>query len=136
MSNVFKRFHTPTGQEYKDNLAYLNTDLTKYMMNEKHVPKRYLYIYVVPILARMEKVHDQIKKAERIYPDSLELVGIKKDAWQDTIDALNDVVEAIQRMILVLNSDLNKLDQIGDRINYEFSLLTGMRDGVRLQAPR
>jgi hypothetical protein len=136
MSNVFRRFHTTTGNEYWDNAIEIEIALTRFLMNEKNVPKGYRYIYTVPILNTLHRMQDWIVTATTIYPagkNAEKLLEDKKNAFLKAICACEAVIQGIQRMTFVLSIDLNKLDDLGNRLMKESALLRNARKNSRVQ---
>ena len=124
MSNVFKRFHTPTGNEYWDTAMEIERQLMRFLLNQKNFPKRYLYIYVIPTKNDLQTMQNAIVEAHTIYPSDPELVCQKKDAFSRAIIACEQIIQDIQRAILALPSiDVNKLDGLGELLLKESGLI-------------
>jgi len=134
MSNVFSRYHKPTGNEYWENALEIEKELTPFLMNTKNIPKRYLYIYAVPTMRDVQKLQNAIVEANTIYPTTDELVTQKKAAYYRAIIANEQIIQDLQRIILILNVDANKLERIGNMLIKESSLLRDCRKKVKLQS--
>ena len=134
MSGVFRRWHEPTGNEFWDNAIELEISLTRFLMNEKFLPKKYRYIYAKPILDTVRRMWVHIVAATSIYPKTPELLKEKRDELKKAIFANETVIQEIQRMVLVLPIDVNKTDEIGDKLVRESALLRSARKNSRLQS--
>lgn len=133
MSNVFRRFHQPTGVEYWDNAMEIEIGLTRFLLNDKNVPKRYLYIYVVPTLNTLGRMWDWIVAAYTTYPTTPELLKKKQMSLHNALCGNEAVIQRIQRMIYVLPIDLNKLDGLGELLDKESALLRNALKNCKLQ---
>jgi hypothetical protein len=137
MSNVFSRFHRPTGYEYWDNAVEIEIALTRFLMNEKNVPKKYRYVYAIPILNSIRRLQRQIVEAYTTYPTTPERLAKRKALQQDAINTNEVIIQEIQRMILVLSQiDANKLDDIGNRLMRESALLRGWRKSAKIETDK
>ena len=133
MSNVFRRLRTNTGNEYWDIAMQLETELTRFLTNPKNVPKKYLYIYVVPTMGTLHKMQDAMSAAHTIFPTTPELVEQKKAAYLQAIIHCEQVIQSLQRMVQTLPIDVDKLDKIGELLVRESAILRQMRKNTKLQ---
>lgn len=137
MSNVFRRYREPTGIEFWDNAVEIDKELFQFLNNEKNVPKRYRYMFTVPIVNLMGREWDWIVTAQSLFPegkDAERILEKKKDAFQNAVNANEAVIQALQRMIFKLPSlDINKLDRLGDKLVYESNLLRAAKNGCKIQ---
>lgn len=137
MSNVFRRFHKPTGTEYFDNAMALGIELYRVMTHEKIVPKSRRFIYTIPILNMFSREWTWIGIAFDTYPagnNAQELLAKKKKAFQKAIDANESIIRAIQQMVITHKEiDIDRLDNLGDLLLLESSLLKKARDNSRVQ---
>ncbi len=133
MSSVFRRNHEPTGLEFWDNAQEIEIFLTRFLMNEKNVPKKYRYVYAIPILESVRSLQKHIVAANTIYPTDEAELDKRKDEQQKAINANEIVIQEIQRMVLVLPIDVDKLDDVGGRLLRESALLRAWRKSSKLQ---
>ena len=68
MSNVYKRLRGETETQFIMNALELQTQLTKYCVKEKFVPKKYRLLIGVPIINKVDELVDNITFANSIYP--------------------------------------------------------------------
>lgn len=137
MSNVFRRFHKPTGTEYFDNATALGVELYRVMTHEKIVPKSRRFFYTIPILNMFSREWTWIGIAFDTYPagnNAQELLAKKKKAFQKAIDANESIIRAIQQMVITHKEiDIDRLDNLGDLLLKESSLLKKAKENSRVQ---
>ena len=112
----------------------IERQLMKFLLSQKNFPKRYLYIYVIPTKNDLQTMQYAIVEAHTIYPVTPELVEQKKAAFMRAIIACEQIIQDIQRAVLTLPIDVNKLDVLGDLLVKESGLLRECRKKVKLQS--
>lgn len=134
MSNVFSRFHTPTGNEFYDKGIIIERELVRLCMNERIVPKKYRYVYGIPIINHAHRLMDYISAEMTLYPTSEELVERKKNIWQDAIICCEQIIRKIQTMIYDLpTADPYKFENVGKLLIEESKILRECRKNTKLQ---
>ena len=137
MSNVFRRFHKPTGTEYFDNAAMLGIELYRVLTHEKVVPKSRRFIYTIPIFNIYQREWMWVGLAFDTYPagnDAQELLAKKKKAFQKAIDANEAIIRSIQQMVITHKEiDIDRLNNLGDLLVKESNLLRKAKDAARIQ---
>ncbi len=137
MSNVFRRYHKPTGTEYFDNAVILGTELYRVLTHEKIVPKSRRFIYTIPIFNIYQREFMWIGIAFDTYPAGNEaqaLLTKKKKAFQKAIDANESIIRAIQQMVITHKEiDIDRLDNLGELLVKESNLLKKAKDAARIQ---
>ena len=111
----------------------IEKQLMRFLLNQKNFPKRYLYIYVIPTKNDLQAMQNAIVEAHTVYPSSEDLLERKKEAFTRAIIACEQVIQDIQRAVLSLPIDVNKLDNLGELLTKESSLLRECRRKVKLQ---
>ena len=137
MSNVFRRFHKPTGTEYFDNAAMLGIELYRVLTHEKIVPKSRRFIYTIPIFNIYQREWMWVGIAFDTYPAGNEaqaLLEKKKKAFQKAIDANESIIRALQQMVITHKEiDIDRLDNLGELLTKESNLLRKAKDAARIQ---
>ena len=137
MSNVFRRFHKPTGIEYFDNGAALGVELYRVLTHEKIVPKSRRFIYTIPIFNIYQREWMWIGLAFDTYPagnDAQALLEKKKKAFQNAIDANEAIIRALQQMVITHKEiDIDRLNNLGELLVKESNLLRKAKDSSRIQ---
>lgn len=133
MSNVFRRNQKSTGLEFWDNAQEIEIFLTRFLMNEKNVPKKYRYVYSIPILNSVRVLQRYIVAANTIYPVDETELNRRREEQQKAINANEVIIQEIQRMVLVLPIDVDKLDMVGQRLLRESALLRAWRKSSKIK---
>ena len=99
MSNVLKRKRAVSDAEFIHNAQNIRTELTRLVMNEKVIPKRYRYVYSVPII---DLCRELIKNAVTYYNCNGEddktffLYNRKKEALYNMRDCCDNILSELQ----------------------------------------
>jgi len=139
MSNVFRRYHSKTGNEFYDNLTEIGILLTRFLTNEKNVPKSQRFIYTIPIINLIDRESDWVTTAYNIYPAGKraeKLLADKQDAYLKAKNVNDAIIQRLQNMIFRLNMDPNRLEEIGRRLMEESAMLAEARNKCRIQPER
>lgn len=127
MSEVYKRFRGTTGTQFEITALELQTEITKYCVNEKYVPKKWRLLIGIPLVNKVDELVDNISFANSIYLT-------KNSAKEDVELRLRYQVKAIancyqlQNLIIKLENTVDKvtiksLDKIIDLLCVERNLL-------------
>lgn len=130
-------FHTAT--ELRD-------DMTRFLMREKNVPKKYRAIATYPIIECFEELFDLIRQANRIYTDTEEKVAERRVIQKKCLYKVDEIYWLLQRTVGLLWKDKlrskvqtaeqdrlkNALNDFATRLSREEELLTGWRNGTQL----
>ena len=68
MSNVYARNRKETSMQFFVNALELQVEITKYVMKEKVLPKKWRYAIGYPLITRVDELVDNITYANSIYP--------------------------------------------------------------------
>lgn len=137
MSNVFRRFRKPTGLEFWDNAVEISKMLTRFVMNEKNVPKRYTYVFAHPLIEDCRNLRHAIVKANSVYPVNEHELERRKDFQQDAINANEIIIQDVQDMIDILPGiDADKLNELGERLSLESTLLRAWKKSSKVLADK
>ena len=79
MSNVFTRNRNETELTFLINGQNLQIELTKYIMKEKFLPKKWRYIVGQNIISKVDELMDNIIAANSIYPVTENELEIRKN---------------------------------------------------------
>lgn len=136
MSNVFRRNRKPTGLEYYDTMVQITEKVTRFAMNEKSVPKKYRYVYAIPLIGILHRLRTAITNANTTFPVNERMLEKRREYQMEAICANEDIIQAIQAMVDVLPLDLDKLNEIGDLLTKESALLRAWRKKAKVQQER
>lgn len=134
MSNVYKRLRGETETQFIMNALELQTQLTKYCVKEKFVPKKYRLLIGVPIINKVDELVDNITFANSIYPTN-ELEFQQRKEYQ--IKAIANCFQ-LQNYIVKLEKTIDSvtissLESIIELLCVELNLLKAWKksDAVR-----
>lgn len=146
MSSVIERYRKISQMEFFRNAVELRDDMTKFLMREKNVPRKYRALAAYPITDKFEELFSQIKAANGVYTDTPEKVEQRKAEQQKCLFIVDDIYWALQRTVSLLWKDKlksrnqtadqtrlrNALNDFALRLKREEDLLSGWRNSSRL----
>ena len=103
MSTVLSRLRGLSELEFWKNGREIRTALTRYLMNEKKVPKRWRFVFTIPGINLAMKLMEEITAANTIYPTSEEEVDQRRHHQNEAIIACEQMIQHIQFMIDTLD---------------------------------
>ena len=78
MSNVYARNRKETSMQFFVNALELQVEITKYVMKEKVLPKKWRYAIGYPLITKVDELVDNITYANSIYPANEEELQQRK----------------------------------------------------------
>ena len=149
MSDVLERYRSISSQEFFRVADELDVDITKFMLREKNVPKKYRAIAVYPLLEAFDELFELMEDANRIRADTPEKVKERRAAQQKCIDQLDTIYRRMRKAVNIVWKDKirgsrehpptaeqqrlrNALNDYAMRLQQEDKLLTGWRNGTKL----
>ena len=79
MSNVYARNRKETSMQFFINALDLQEELTKFVMREKVLPKKWRYAIGYPMIITVDELVDNITYANSIYPTNDEELHLRKN---------------------------------------------------------
>lgn len=134
LSDVFTRLRGRTGTQFEITALELQTEITKYCVNEKYVPKKWRLLIGVPLINKIDELVDNISFANSIYPtDEKELQERKR--FQ--VRAIANCYQ-LQNLIIKLENTVDKvtiksLDKIIDLLCIERNLLLAWKKSNKIK---
>ena len=83
MSSVLARNRSLSELEFYKNACEMRGTLTRFVMSEKHVPKKYRFVFAIPMTELLKELMCNITAANTIYP-----INIFKEELQWTENRL------------------------------------------------
>nr|DAJ76574.1 MAG TPA: Avd-like-generating retroelement protein [Caudoviricetes sp.] len=71
MSNVHRRFRKETELQFLMTAQELQFELTKFVMREKNIPKKWRLIIGQPLIAKVDELLDNLNYANTIFPTNI-----------------------------------------------------------------
>ncbi|MDL2318552.1 hypothetical protein LJC74_05690 [Eubacteriales bacterium OttesenSCG-928-A19] len=113
--------------EFYQNATQLRIELTRLVMNEKHVPKRYRFIFAQPIITMLRNLMNGIIAANTIYPTNDHELEQRRDYQTRAIIHCEQLLQELQYMMTVLPIGAETLRPATERIVAETRLLKAWR---------
>ena len=130
MSNVLARNRKLTKYDFYNTAIDIRTELTKFCMNEKNIPKRWRFIHAIPIIESANELVELVVASHVIYPSTVATAEKRKELQLDAIATVEVLYQKLQFALEILEFDLNKLNDVVDKIELEIKLLKGCRDAT------
>jgi hypothetical protein len=127
MSNVLLRMRSVSELEFWKNGAEIRAALTRYLMSEKHVPKRWRFVFTIPGIDLASKLMDEITAANTIYPTTEAEVEQRRAHQNEAIIACEQIIQHLQWLVDTLPVTVSSLDSVVEMINKEVALLKAWR---------
>lgn len=136
MSNVLARNRSLSQLEFYNTATDLRAELTRFVMNEKNIPKKYRYVFAIPITNKLQDLFTHITSANTYYPSGnterkIELVEKRMDLQTEAIADCEVIYQQLQYVVDTLPININKLNNILSLLEKEELLLKGWRKSAR-----
>lgn len=142
MSSVLARKRGISTMEFYKSAVALRDTLTKALMNESIVPKRWRPVFTFPIIDLLKDLFGHLIAANNIYPNSPERVAARKQMQRFALDDLERIDDQLQYLLSTLyygkiDADHNmpaQLEAAGDLIDHTDMLIKSWRKSTKLIA--
>ena len=132
--------------EFHANAQKFYTELSKFLMNDKNVPKKWRSVATYPILNMVDTLFDMLEDANSVFPYSEETVEERKNLQKACIVQCEKIYGRLQRVMLTVwwdtlhrdeaNSERMRLEkhliELGELLDREITLLKGWRKSTKL----
>ena len=125
--SVLKRNRSESHLEFYHTATIIRSDLTRFVMNEKIVPKRWRPIFTFPMIERVNRLMDNITAANTIYPQNLREAEARRDYQTAAIITVEQIFQLLQFMLDTLSVNPDKFQPITEMLVKESALLRGWR---------
>lgn len=133
MSNVLARRRSISELEFYKNACELRAVLTRFVMNEKNVPKRYKFVFAMPMINLLLDLFNNITMANTIYALNEHEAQLRRDYQTKAIANCEQIVQLLQYITDTLTTDINKLKIPVDLLKKEMALLRAWRKSSKIQ---
>ncbi len=127
MSNVLMRKRSISGLEFWKNGADIRAHLTRFLMNEKNVPKRYTYVFTFPGIDLGRRLMEEITAANTIYPTNADELAQRRYHQNEAIVLCEQIIQHLQWLVDTLPVKVISLEVLVELINKEVALLKAWR---------
>lgn len=115
MSSVLRRFRKETELQFLVNAQELQVKLTKFLMSEKNLPKKYRLLIAQGMINKVDELLDNLNFANTLFPTTKQEFLLRQEYQIKAICNCWQLHNKIVRMILcVENIKLEKLEEIAD----------------------
>ncbi len=106
--------------------------LTRFVMSEKHVPKKYRFVFAIPMTELLKELMCNITAANTIYPINEHEVQMRRDFQTMAIANCEQIFQMMEYMVDTLPIDANSLKQSIELTLKETALLKSWRKTNRV----
>ena len=136
MSNVLKRHRGLSGLEFWRTGTEIRAEFTRYLMNEKKVPKRWRPVFTFPGIKYVTKLLEEITAANTIYPTTEAELNQRRAHQNEAIIACEQIIQHMQWMIETLHASVNDFESLFEKAIKEINLIKGWRQKNKVLTPK
>ena len=125
--SVLKRNRSESQLEFYNTATKVRAELTRFVMNEKVVPKRWRPVFTFPMVEHLIKLFDSITAANTIYPQNLREAVKRREYQTEAIITVEQIFQLLQYLLTTLPVDANKFRPVTQLLIEEAKLLRGWR---------
>ena len=125
--SVLKRNRSESQLEFYHNATLVRAELTRFVMNEKVVPKRWRPVFTFPMVEKLIRLFDEITAANTIYPRTAREAEMRREYQTRAIITVEQILQLLQYMITTLPVDPDKFQPVTELLVKEAALLRGWR---------
>ena len=128
MSNVLSRKRSLSELEFWKNATEIRAAFTRYLMNEKHVPKRWRPVFTFPGIEYVRRLMEEVTAANTIYPTNETELEQRRAHQNEAIVAVEQIIQHCQWMIETLDCvKVSDFEYLGELLFKETALLKAWR---------
>ena len=125
--SVLKNKRTESQLEFYHTATQARAEITRLMMNEKVVPKRWRPVFTFPMTEKLIKLIDYITAANTIYPQNLREAEMRRDYQTRAIITVEQILQLMQYIMTTLPVNVDKFQPATELLTRESALLRGWR---------
>lgn len=124
---VLKNKRSESQLEFYHTATIIRAELTRFVMNDKIVPKRWRPVFTFPMTEKVIRLFDYITAANTIYPQNRREAEMRRDYQTKAIITVEQILQLLQFMLTTLSVDPDKFQPITELLVKEAALLRGWR---------
>ena len=133
MSNVLSRHRSLSDLEFWKNATEIRTELTRYLMKDNKVPKRWRPVFTFPCIDYARRLMEEITAANTIYPTNENELAQRRYHQNEAIVAVELIIQHCQWMIETLDGvKVSDFEQLGAMLFKETALLKAWRKSSKV----
>lgn len=114
--------------EFWKNASEIRALFARYLMSEKHIPKRWRPIFTFPGIDYGRKLMEEITAANTIYPTTENELAQRRVHQTEAVIACEQIIQHIQWIIDTLDgANVSDFEILGDMLFKEVALLKAWR---------
>ena len=125
--SVHKNKRGESQLEFYHTATLARKELTRFVMEEKVVPKRWRPVFAFPMVEKIIRLVDCITAANTIYPQSLREAERRRDYQTQAIITVEQILQLLQYMLDTLSISPDKFQPVTELMVKEATLLRGWR---------
>lgn len=125
--SVLKNKRSQSSLEFYHTATVIRAELTRFVMSEKNIPKRWRPVFTFPMVEKLHRLFDYITAANTIYPTNEHEAELRRDYQTRAIIIVEQIIQMLQYMITTLQIDIDKLQPVTELLLKESALLKGWR---------
>lgn len=124
---VLKNKRGESQMEFYHTATLARAELTRFVMNDNIVPKRWRPVFTFPIIEKVIALIDNITAANTIYPQSMHEYEMRRDYQTKAIITVEQIIQLLQFMLSTLPVSADKFQTVTELLMKEGALLRGWR---------
>lgn len=122
--------------EFWKNGTEIRAEITRCMMNENRVPKRYRFVFAMPGIDIARRMMEEITAANTIYPTTAAEVEQRREHQNEAIICCEQIIQHLQWLVDTLPVNVSDFDIVVEKINKEVALLKNWRKQNKVLTPK
>ena len=125
--SVLKNNRGESQMEFYHTATLARAELTRFVMNDNIVPKRWRPVFTFPIIEKVIALIDNITAANTIYPQDMREYEMRREYQTKAIITVEQIIQLLQFMLTTLPICADKFQPVTELLMKEGALLRGWR---------
>lgn len=125
--SVLKINRSESQMEFYHTATLARAELTRFVMSENIVPKRWRPVFTFPIIEKVIALIDNITAANTIYPQNMREYEMRREYQTKAIINVEQIIQLLQFMLTTLPICADKFQPVTELLMKEGALLRGWR---------
>ena len=125
--SVLKNKRSQSHLEFYHTATTIRSELTRFVMNDNIVPKRWRPVFTFPMVEKVIHLIDCIIAANSIYPQNEHELQMRRDYQTQAIITVEQILQLLQFMLSTLDLNADKFQNATELLMKEVNLLRGWR---------
>lgn len=127
MSNVLMRKRSISELEFWKNGSEIRAALTRFLMNENNVPKRWRPVFTFSGIDLARRLMEEVTAANTIYPTNTDELAQRRLHQTEAIVVCEQIVQHLQWLVDTLPVKVVSMEVMVELLNKEVALLKAWR---------